>query len=659
MFGEPFNDKPVYKPSQNSKKDRNFRGPAYAFSSLVGLSKFKFDGVPEFLGDFRLIGRLGEGGMGAVYEGIQQKLNRKVAVKVLAQRLSNDTVFLERFKREARAAASINHPNLIQVFDIGEDDGIKWYAMEYVHGENVGDRIKRDGKLPLEEALSIVTYVAEALQEAKAQSVVHRDIKPENILVTTKGQVKLADLGLAKILEDETAMTLTGTGMGSPHFMAPEQAQDAGHVDHRVDIYSLGITLLTMLTGQRPYAATSPYVLARAHAEQPLPSGEALGTELPPGIEALIQKMAAKNPGERHQDYDELIADLRRIQGDKLAPITPGVVNEKIRELHRQMLAKDDSSIAEAVTEVSADYSGFPSATAVPPPASGRTKPDPNRPVLGAIAAVVLLGLAYVGADYAKSAKSRNGDLVDPSRAPAVPNMGPAAPERPARPTFERGVSNPPLDVEAMAFLMGRDSREPFPPNRGLSAIPMGIVGLLVPEKIEGQNTIYRLPMGDPVFISPRNIEAEANRSGLQLLKEALAIARKKPDDYRGNLVRLTAAYKRAIEPDLQRDILDHLDKVAAMMDRAIRQDIDAFTLDMKIRLEEGKPREAYELWRTFPAARNVYRYQRMIYDIIRSNIPAEYRGDDFGKEELPPGLRPNQIRQRAASGNGRSNRIK
>jgi len=395
--------------------------------------------VPELLGDFRLIGKLGEGGMGAVYEGIQQKLNRKVAVKVLAQRLSRDTVFLERFKREARAAASINHPNVIQVYDIGEDEGIKWYAMEYVHGENVGDRIKRAGKIPVGEALAIVTCVAEALKEAKAQGVVHRDIKPDNILITTKGQVKLADLGLAKLLDEDSAMTLTGTGMGSPHFMAPEQAQDAGQVDHRADIYALGITLLTMVTGKRPYSATSPYVLARAHAEEPLPSGEELGTALPVELEQLIRKMAAKNPEDRYADYDELLADLRRLQGDHPASISPGVVNEKVRKLHRKMMELDRSEIAAADTDVSTGFSGFQDSDARPSEAPADNRSDDKRRSLIVAGIVVMLGLVYVGADYARSRDSR--EMQPPAQSRAAPSL--TAPPRIIR-LCRRRLAGPP-----------------------------------------------------------------------------------------------------------------------------------------------------------------------------------------------------------------------
>ncbi len=308
--------------------------------------------------------------MGSVYEGIQQKLDRWVAVKVLASRLAQDEVFLERFSREAKAAASINHPGLIQVFDIGEEQAINFYAMEFVEGEDLGARLKRDERIPVDEALAVMTKVAEALQEALAQNVIHRDIKPENIMITSKGEVKLADLGLAKILVGETDVTLTGTGMGSPHFMAPEQAEDAGNVDHRADIYSLGITLFTVLTGKRPFESTSPYTLARAHAEKSLPSGGDLGRELPVEIESLIRRMAAKNPDDRFGKYDGLLDELHRLQPGGPTEIRAGIVDQRVRELYRDMMASDDSSVSsDALTRdgsLSNDFSGFASATAIP-----------------------------------------------------------------------------------------------------------------------------------------------------------------------------------------------------------------------------------------------------------------------------------------------------
>ena len=272
----------------------------------------------QTLGDYRLLRKLGEGGMGAVYEAEHLKLERHVALKVLPQKFTNDPAFLERFQREARSAAALNHTNIIQLYDIGEDRGHHFFGMEFVDGESAQDRLDREGKLSLEWALHIVRGVAEALRYAHQHGIIHRDIKPDNIMLTKDGHVKLADLGLAKKMGDVTSgVTQTGAGMGTPYYMAPEQAEDARSVDHRADIYALGITLLHLLTGRRPFEGQTAYNIIFAHVSKPLPTGKQLGTELAPEVEAVIQKMCAKEPDQRYQDYDTLLADLERAQASQ------------------------------------------------------------------------------------------------------------------------------------------------------------------------------------------------------------------------------------------------------------------------------------------------------------------------------------------------------
>ena len=272
----------------------------------------------QTLGDYRLLRKLGEGGMGAVYEAEHAKLKRRVALKVLPQKFTSNAVFLERFQREAQSAAALNHSNIIQLYDIGEDRGFHFFGMELVDGESAKDRLRREGKLPCGEALQVVEAVASALEYAHQHGIIHRDIKPDNIMLRSDGQVKLADLGLAKKTEDaDNSVTQTGTGLGTPYYMAPEQAEDAARVDHRADIYALGITLLHMLTGKRPYDGDSAYGIILAHSMKPLPTGEELGTPLPASVEKMIQKMCAKKPEERYRDYTTLLSDLEAVQKGK------------------------------------------------------------------------------------------------------------------------------------------------------------------------------------------------------------------------------------------------------------------------------------------------------------------------------------------------------
>ena len=263
----------------------------------------------RMLGGYQLVRELGEGGMGRVYEAIQVKLKRSVALKILPEKSTQDEAFLSRFYREAQAAAALNHPNIIQVYDIGEDHGSHFFAMELVDGESIRERLRRQGRIPLADALEIVEQVARGLREAHKHGIVHRDIKPDNIMVDREGRVKLADLGLAKWAGGDISVTQTGAGMGTPYYMAPEQALDARKVDHRADIYALGITLLHILTGKRPYDGDSAYSIVIQHRENQLPSAAELGTQIPESVEKLIRKMSAKDPAQRYQDYDSLLAD--------------------------------------------------------------------------------------------------------------------------------------------------------------------------------------------------------------------------------------------------------------------------------------------------------------------------------------------------------------
>ena len=302
----------------------------------------------QTLGEYRIVRKLGEGGMGAVYEAEHTKLKRRVALKVLPQKFVQDSTFLERFHREAQSAAALNHTNIIQLYDIGEDRGHHFFGMELIDGESAQDRLDREGKLSLDWALHIVRGVAEALKYAHERQIIHRDIKPDNIMLTKDGHVKLADLGLAKKVGGDTVgVTQTGAGMGTPYYMAPEQAEDAAHVDHRADIYALGITLLHLLTGKRPYDGDSAYSIIIAHVNKPLPSGEQLGTALLAGVEALIQKMCAKSPEERYQDHDSLLADLERAQAGQPTLASTG----SQAELPTLVAAAPNTSAAPAAQE--------------------------------------------------------------------------------------------------------------------------------------------------------------------------------------------------------------------------------------------------------------------------------------------------------------------
>ena len=275
------------------------------------------DDAPRALGEYTIVRKLGEGGMGAVYEAVQKGLDRRVALKVLSERLLDDPTYLERFRREARAAAAFDHPNIVHVFQIGEEGGKHFFSMQFVEGESLQDRLKREGALSVPDALEIVGKVADALDYAwKHGEVIHRDIKPDNILLTQEGQVKVADLGLAKSVQEETRVTTTGVSMGTPAYMAPEQGQDARDVDCRADIYSLGITLYHAIAGRLPFEKRTALSMMMAHVNEPLPDPRDDDPDLPDGVCRVLRKMCAKDPQGRHQTPEELLTDLKTARVD-------------------------------------------------------------------------------------------------------------------------------------------------------------------------------------------------------------------------------------------------------------------------------------------------------------------------------------------------------
>jgi len=262
------------------------------------------------LGHYTLVRKIAEGGMGAVYEAVEDNLNRRVALKVLSMKLTKNATFVARFEREARAAAALNHPNMVTVYESGQDKGYHFFAMELVEGETLREWLRRVKAVPVEEALKIIQQVAAALDYAwNHGKIIHRDVKPHNIMLTG-GHAKLCDLGLAKSVEQDTTVTVAGSGVGTPDYMAPEQSQSAKDVDCRADIYSLGITLFQMLTGRLPFQGETPYAVVAAHLKQPLPDPRSLNPSISEGAGNLVRRMCAKRPEERYQTHAELMADI-------------------------------------------------------------------------------------------------------------------------------------------------------------------------------------------------------------------------------------------------------------------------------------------------------------------------------------------------------------
>jgi serine/threonine-protein kinase len=265
------------------------------------------------LGDFQVVRKLGVGGFGAVYLARSVSGKGEVALKVLARSKAIRPDFLQRFYREARTLARLEHPHIVRGFEPFESRGWHCFAMEFIDGDSLHTWLKRLGKLKVGDVVHIALCVASALQYAHELNLVHRDIKPENILLTRQGLVKLADLGLAKLTDEDLSLTRSGTGFGTPYYMAPEQARNAKHVDPRSDIYALGTTLFHCLTGELPFKGDTALELILAKEQSPLPAMRRFNSEVSEQLDLLIYKMLAKNIHHRYQNCAELSRDLQRL----------------------------------------------------------------------------------------------------------------------------------------------------------------------------------------------------------------------------------------------------------------------------------------------------------------------------------------------------------
>jgi serine/threonine protein kinase len=276
------------------------------------------------LGNFRLLRRLGRGAMADVYLAEQCLLQRRVAVKILKPELADDQTYLRRFEREARAAASLVHANIVQIHEVGHVDRLHFIAQEYVQGQNLRDWITRNGPPDLPHALSVMRQVAAALAKAAEQGVVHRDIKPENIMLTPSGEVKVADFGLARIAREGEAIDLTRIGitLGTPLYMSPEQVEGKP-LDHRSDLYSFGVTCYHMLSGSPPFKGETALGVAVQHLKKQPEPLENLRPDLPAPLCRVVHKMLAKEPERRCQSALELLRELRRIHTEQFGDNWP------------------------------------------------------------------------------------------------------------------------------------------------------------------------------------------------------------------------------------------------------------------------------------------------------------------------------------------------
>ena len=263
---------------------------------------------------YRIVDKIGVGGMADVYLGEDTLLGRQVAIKVLHANFANDDEFVTRFKREAQAAGKLNHPNIVNMYDVGFDQDLHYIIMEYVNGETLKEYITRHGRLSIDEAVKFTIAIAEGLEHAHTMGIVHCDIKPHNVIITQTGRVKVTDFGIARAMNATNTVMYTNSILGSAHYLSPEQASGKP-VDGNTDIYSLGVVLYEMLTGRVPFEGETPIAVALKHVREKVAPPTRYNPSIPPLLEAVVMKALSKNPSDRFESISDMISDLRLSQG--------------------------------------------------------------------------------------------------------------------------------------------------------------------------------------------------------------------------------------------------------------------------------------------------------------------------------------------------------
>jgi serine/threonine protein kinase/WD40 repeat protein/tetratricopeptide (TPR) repeat protein len=430
------------------------------------------------VGKYVILDKLGQGGMGVVFKAKQRTTGKVVALKILPPSFARDQRAVSRFKREIDAAGRLNHPNIVAALDADEDRGVHFLVMDYVEGRDLDRVVQANGPLPVVEAIDFVIQAARGLEAAHAQGIVHRDIKPGNLMLDASGKVRVLDLGLARIVEaanpfGQTAgnrLTRSGVCMGTIDYMAPEQAEDSRHADHRADIYSLGCTLYYLLTGREPFEAATILKRLLAHQERPAPKLRAARPDAPPALDMAFQKMMAKKPAERPATMTDLIAllEICKASAAEAASAEPAAPKSRpdlkvfdeplkharppktlaepsvftVRDAAEIVRSHDELRLEDLEIDVRSEP---PVARALLSLRSPRTSPQKQKTaVVAAIGAAALLGITALGIGLLSSnGKTRPNAELGSNDATTRENRPPAptgnAGERPKRKTVENG----------------------------------------------------------------------------------------------------------------------------------------------------------------------------------------------------------------------------
>ena len=291
---------------------------------------------------YEIIRSIGEGGMANVYLGYDTILDRNVAIKILRGDLSNDEKFVRRFQREALSASSLAHPNIVEVYDVGEDNGLYYIVMEYIEGKTLKQLLKKRGSLTLSEAIDIMLQLTDGMAHAHDAYIIHRDLKPQNVMIKDDGQIKITDFGIAMAL-NSTQLTQTNSVMGSVHYLPPEQASGKGCTT-RSDIYSMGIIFYELLSGSLPFKGDNAVEIALKHMRDPLPSLREDNPAIPQSIENIILKATAKNPKNRYDTVKSMHLDLLTALDDERMNEEPYKYKYPEHEYEKKSKIKDMSS---------------------------------------------------------------------------------------------------------------------------------------------------------------------------------------------------------------------------------------------------------------------------------------------------------------------------
>ncbi|MGD9789079.1 MAG: serine/threonine-protein kinase [Phycisphaerales bacterium] len=370
--------------SKSLAEERNQRSLAELLINNSYVTQRQIDRLKEILAaersgqkipGFKVLGKLGAGAMATVFKAKQLSLDREVAIKVLPRKFSSNPQFIERFYAEGRSAAQLNHPNIVQAFDVGKAGDYHYFVMEFVDGNTVYDEIVKNKKYSESDAIDIVIQITEALQHAHAKGLIHRDVKPKNIMITRTGVAKLADMGLARAISDrEMAEAEQGKAFGTPYYISPEQIRGEVNIGPPADIYSLGATLYHMVTGSVPFDGKNPSAVMHKHLKADLVAPDHVNPRLSAGISEVIERMMARSPKARYQNCADLLVDLRALREGKSPPI-----------------AHKDFGEADLASLVKAEAAAAPGEIAIS---------EPDVPMVRrslAIALIVALALSLIG----------------------------------------------------------------------------------------------------------------------------------------------------------------------------------------------------------------------------------------------------------------------